>query len=147
MSSVKVTHEIIKPFSPILYLSRLIGLQPVKWKKSDSGWTITKSKKYLVYSVIFNFFIGEFRITMSSCQQRSLVCFGIYGLYKVYQIESIYTLKHHEGPRRYVKFIELGVVFSTFILGGATMTWKVDKCVNYFHHLNKVRLHPTHTIM
>ncbi|KAJ3650970.1 hypothetical protein Zmor_017041 [Zophobas morio] len=146
MSSVKVSLEIIEAFSPILRLSRLICLQPLKWQKlTDSSWVIIKSKTYIACSIIFNIFIGEWSFEVAfSTTVLSLVTFGVYGLYKIYQIEIIYAIRLQNGPRRYVKFTDLTVVFSTFVIGVATMAWKVDKYIHYFHHLNKVDFTPRH---
>ncbi|KAJ3650966.1 hypothetical protein Zmor_017038 [Zophobas morio] len=121
--SVTITQEMFEPFAPIFYLSRFMCLHPLKWKKSNYNYCVTKSWIYVAYGCLVNIFI---------------VSTGIYGLYRAYELNVIYSMKVTSYAGLYVKITDITVVMSTFTIGVLCTSYKVNKYLNYFHYLTKV---------
>ncbi|KAJ3650965.1 hypothetical protein Zmor_017037 [Zophobas morio] len=121
-SSVKVSREIFDTLAPILYLSRIMCLQPLKWKKSDFSCTLSKSKTFIVWSCVTHAFI--------------VLC-AVFGLFQAYHVDVIYSIKLKNSAGKYVCFSDVTVVLSTFSIGVLSTSFKVHNCLNYFHHLSR----------
>ncbi|XP_063926719.1 gustatory receptor for sugar taste 43a-like [Zophobas morio] len=121
--SVTVSEEMFKPFFPIHNLSRAICLLPLKWKKSDFSHCIAKSWIYIAYS----YFTGILIVTT-----------GIFGLFRAYQLNVIYSVKSGSSTGFWVKIIDVTVVMSNFTVGVLATSYKINTYLNYFRHLTKV---------
>jgi hypothetical protein len=57
-SSAVVSTDMFEMLSPVLYVSRIFCLQPLKWTKMNYGYVITKSAAYTAYSNVVIVFFG-----------------------------------------------------------------------------------------
>ncbi|XP_063926334.1 gustatory receptor for sugar taste 43a-like [Zophobas morio] len=121
--SVKISTEMFDTMSPILYLSRMMCLQPLKWKKSDFTCAVIKSRFYIACSCVV-------------C--TVIVLYGIYGLYMAYQTDVVYTMRLKTSAGRYVSYTDVAVVLGTFSIGVIITSSTTDDYLSYFYHLSKV---------
>ena len=57
-AATMISAEMFEVMAPVLYLSRVFGLQPLKWKRGDYNYVIEKSHAYVAYSNIVVVFFG-----------------------------------------------------------------------------------------
>ncbi|KAJ3650960.1 hypothetical protein Zmor_017032 [Zophobas morio] len=121
-AATMISAEMFEVMAPVLYLSRVFCLQPLKWKRGDYNYVIEKSHAYVAYSnIVVVFFVSA----------------SIYGLSQVYQLDLIYLIRIGNSTHRYVTFSDVGVVLIPSVLSVVITSLKIDKYVRYFDYLRK----------
>ncbi|RZC35027.1 7tm 7 domain containing protein [Asbolus verrucosus] len=120
-----------KLLSPIMHLSRLFCLLPLKWQKLNNNYILTKSRLYIAYSNIMSVF---------------LTLVSIFGLVRLYEIDVVYSIRLATHTKLSVTFCDVTVVLSSCVLGVAITSCKIDKYIDYIDHLKQIdyflRKHP-----
>ncbi|EFA05758.1 gustatory receptor 20 [Tribolium castaneum] len=122
MSTVIVSGEMFDLFSPVLYLSRIFCLQPLKWIKTDYSYVISKSGPYMAYSILTSLF---------------LITASIYGLTQVYSMEAVYLIRLSSNTDRFVTFSDVVVVLIPCIIGVPIASHNIEKTIKYFSFLRQ----------
>ncbi|XP_045468280.1 uncharacterized protein LOC123676443 isoform X2 [Harmonia axyridis] len=122
---VVISEQMFHYVQPIVVISRVVGLSPVKYQKIGQHYILSISYLYVAYSYLFGIILAVSAIT---------------GLVRDLKATPEYSLRIKDTKGSYVVCCDLGLMILIVILGIFISPFKIDKFFLILDSLNEVHL-------